>query len=558
MSSDERLANRSGTTLGHYRLEELLGRGGMGQVYRATDTRKGRVVALKLLNPDLADNAAFRSRFERESRVAATLNDPHVVPIHDWGEIDGLLYIDMRLVNGRDLHGILTTAGPFPAPRALHVLAQIADALDTAHAGGLVHRDVKPDNILVDARDFAYLADFGLAQAQTDTRLTTAGGTIGTFAYMAPERFGANDVGPAGDVYALACVLYETLSGNKPFAWAVTVEQLITAHLTAAPPVLGSPIDPVIARGMAKDPSLRFATAGALIEAARTAYGTSSGHSRNSIPTLVAPGSGSPDAGATFTPAQPPAGGPIIGFRADPPGPPRRRGSTVVVPLIAALLLAMAIVAGTSMIRSGTDSVGSATRIPDNQTAAGRAAPATPAPTTLVATYTAETAPSIAATPAVPTAIAAEAVAADAIDDAPPTVTATVEPVTSSTAPTPTVAARGAFDLGLPTPISQPACDGTGIVVVGNAVDQATYATEVQSYLTQYPGSRYLRTDQSCSSLRDRDDYGNVIYAVYVVAGRSVADICQVRNQLGGSTYGKWLDNTTDPTTYMSPSDCGA
>ncbi len=233
----------SGTRLGPYSIDELIGRGGMGEVYRATDTCKGRVVALKLLSPAIAGDPAARDRFLRESRVAAQLNDPHVIPIHDWGEIDGRLFIDMRLVDGRDLRTLLADTGPLPAERALKIVGQIADALDAAHRSGLCHRDVKPDNILVDDRDFAYLVDFGLAQADTDTRLTSTGTAIGSFGYMAPERFGSGTVGAPADIYALGCVLFECLSGVPPFASATTIERLITAHLTAPPPRLGAAVD---------------------------------------------------------------------------------------------------------------------------------------------------------------------------------------------------------------------------------------------------------------------------------------------------------------------------
>lgn len=593
MSVDEGFAaaDRCGTTLGPYAIEELLGRGGMGQVYRATDTRKDRVVALKLLNPDLADNEIFRGRFERESRVAAKLNDPHVVPIHDWGEIDGLLYIDMRLVKGQDLRSILGADGPLSPTRTVHVLAQVAEALDAAHDDGLVHRDVKPDNILVDRHDFTYLADFGLAQADTDTRLTTAGAAIGSFAYMAPERFGPNEVGAAGDVYALACVLYETLSGIQPFASATTIEQLITAHLTQPAPTLGSPIDPVIACGMAKEPAERYATAGALIAAARAAYEGATGHHRMSPPTVLPPtilppprpgesSGGIPGAGhaapPTRGPGHRPAGTPRphrpvatppLSVPLPPPGdsarlpaqgapfvptghytygapqplsppvaplnpsanhPPTQSRGMSAIPIalvVIALLLATGIGIGTWKLLSGSRTGGADAQAPGTSTHAVTPVPNATAP------QTAE--PSAGATqsqPGLPTSV--------------------------TTPPAPTTVGRGAFDLGLSTPISQPACDGTGIVVVGNAVNEATWASEVQGYLTQFPGSSYLRTDQSCSSLRHRDDNGNVIYAVYQVAGRTQADVCRLRNQLGGDSYGKWLDNTTDPTTNIPASQC--
>lgn len=533
--------DRTGTTLGPYAIAELLGRGGMGQVYRATDTRKGRTVALKLLNPEFADDQVFRDRFLRESRVAARINDPHVVPIHDWGEIDGLLFIDMRLVTGRDLRAILVEQGSLAPERAVAILGQVADALDAAHLDGLVHRDVKPDNVLVDARDFTYLADFGLAQGTADTRLTTAGTAIGSFGYMAPERFGADEVGAAGDIYALACVLYECIAGTQPFASATNLERLIAAHLNAEPPRTGTALDPVIVRGMAKNPRDRYPSAGALIDAARTAL-ASPGEASPGAPfpgTSAAPATLAPPTGhtterpaamnpavvnpASYSPTEIAAGSGARHFEPYPYAPqhhpqtPTRRSPVLAILVAIAVLLAGGIGVGAwVLLRDSDDGArtvadASLTTTPTAAAPPNTASQATPTPTT----------PSV-------------------------------------TTPSPAGSARAAFDLGLATPISTPACDGTGIVVVGNAVDPSNYAGEVQGYLTAFPGSSYLRTDQTCSSLRARDDNGNPIYAVYQVAGRTTADICRLRNQIGGTAYGKWLDNTTDPTTFITPSECGA
>lgn len=264
-------ADRSGSVLGDYTLQRLLGRGAMGEVYEARDSRRGRTVALKLLSPQFAGDALFRERFLRESRMAAQLSDPHVIPIHDWGEIDGFLFLDMRIVaGGGDLRKLLA-AGPLAPDRAVSIIEQIAHALDTAHAAGLVHRDVKPDNILIDTNDFAYLVDFGLAQTTTDPRLTDTGAAVGSFAYMAPERFGAGNIAtPATDIYALTCVLVECLTGSAPFG-AGDLQVLVAAHLNSPPPILHSPFDAVVARGMAKNPAERFVTAGELAHAATDA-----------------------------------------------------------------------------------------------------------------------------------------------------------------------------------------------------------------------------------------------------------------------------------------------
>ncbi|UPG66846.1 protein kinase domain-containing protein [Gordonia hongkongensis] len=262
-------SSRAGTTLGPYRIDRLLGRGGMGEVYEAYDTVRERRVALKLLPPHLVHDKDFRERFERESKTAAKLSDPHVIPIHDWGEKDGVLFIDMRLVDGQDLRKLLA-AGPLPAARAVAILGQVASALDAAHRNGLVHRDIKPDNILVDADDFAYLVDFGIAQGASDSRLTQIGTALGTLAYMAPERFGDDPAGPSSDNYALACVLYESVTGQTPYP-VKTDQGLMAAHITKEPPTMGGPLDPVIARGLAKDPAQRYPTARELIRAAASA-----------------------------------------------------------------------------------------------------------------------------------------------------------------------------------------------------------------------------------------------------------------------------------------------
>ena len=195
-----------GTPFGRYRLLTLLGRGGMGEVWRAHDTAIGRVVALKLLPPHLAGDQVFQERFRREAYAAAALNEPHVVPIHNFGEIDGRLYVDMRLVEGADLQTMLSD-GPLEAARAVMIVEQVATALDAAHQIGLVHRDVKPHNILVAKFDFAYLIDFGIARAADQTGLTSTGSTIGTWAYMAPERFSSGKADARADIYSLACVL---------------------------------------------------------------------------------------------------------------------------------------------------------------------------------------------------------------------------------------------------------------------------------------------------------------------------------------------------------------
>jgi YVTN family beta-propeller protein len=265
--------------VGSYRIDRLLGVGGMGEVYLAYDTDRDRYVALKLLPEALSGDEEYLRRFQRESHIAARLREPHVIPIHDYGEIDGQLFIDMRLVDGVDIGALLETDGPIAPERAVHLLGQVAQALDAAHADHLVHRDIKPSNILVTESDFVYVVDFGIARAigARQTPLTITGATIGTLHYMAPERFADQPIDGRADVYSLACVLHECLTGAPPFD-GKDLPALIYAHLYSSPPrasglAEGVPtaLDAVIARGMAKDPAGRFPSAGLLAAAAREA-----------------------------------------------------------------------------------------------------------------------------------------------------------------------------------------------------------------------------------------------------------------------------------------------
>lgn len=288
------------TPFGHYQLQKLIGRGGMGEVYQAYDSDTDRIVALKVLPPHLAQDATFQERFRRESHAAAGVSNPHVVPIHGYGEIDGRLYLDMRLIEGRNLGVMLTKTGkPLDPAFVVGIIEQVAEALDSAHQAGLTHRDVKPSNILIAHNDFVYLIDFGLARTAGDSGMTTAGSTLGTLAYMAPERFDAGKIDPRSDVYALACVLYECLTGERPYP-SDSLEQQIAGHMVSAPPRASekdprlAAFDDVIAKGMAKKPSKRYQSAGDLAAAARAALmvpvrttGRSGRHSAQRVPTRV-------------------------------------------------------------------------------------------------------------------------------------------------------------------------------------------------------------------------------------------------------------------------------
>ncbi|MET8797388.1 protein kinase [Nocardia sp. NPDC004568] len=270
----------TGQRLGCYRLERLLGQGGMGQVWLAhaepAGGRPGGRVALKLLPVELAADQTYRSRFEREAELAARLHDSHIVPIHAHGALDGRLFIEMEYVDGDDLGRVLRTNGPLTPQRAVDIVAQTAAALDAAHRAALVHRDVKPSNIVVRHDGFVYLIDFGIAHGAGSTALTASGLAVGTWAYMAPERFTGHTDARA-DIYSLGCVLYECLAGTRPFGDTDPARQMHD-HLTTAPPsvralVPGIPVelDRVIARALAKNPEDRYRTAGEFARAAQSA-----------------------------------------------------------------------------------------------------------------------------------------------------------------------------------------------------------------------------------------------------------------------------------------------
>jgi serine/threonine protein kinase len=255
-------------TLGDYRIEGIVGAGRMGVVYLAMDP-SGRKVALKVLRDDVAIDPIYRERFRREGRMLAALNHPHVIPIHGMGEIDGQLYIATRLTANtlRDL----IVAGPIAVDDAIVILAAVADALDAAHAAGVVHRDIKPANVLMDPGLRVYLTDFGLARDPTGFALTAPGQVLGTIDYMAPELLEGVRIGPATDIYALACLAVEVLTGQVPFPRDNDAATTY-AHVMGSPPSVSErrpelpvALDEVIAAGMAKSPDDRPATAGTLV-----------------------------------------------------------------------------------------------------------------------------------------------------------------------------------------------------------------------------------------------------------------------------------------------------
>jgi serine/threonine protein kinase len=278
MSQDQRI----GTELAGYRIDSFLGRGGMGVVYVAEHLRLRRRVALKVLANDLAQDGNFQERFVRESQLAASLDHPNIVPVYDAGEVDGLLYLSMRLVEGSDLKEIIEQEGPLDPQRVLRIMEQVGSALDTAHDSGLVHRDVKPQNMLVNkdsrGRERVFLSDFGLTKhTGSHSGLTATGTFIGTIDYVAPEQIEGKDVDGRTDIYALGCVLHECLSGTVPHQKDSEVA-VIYAHLSEVPPPVSSKrpgmspaVDAVVARAMARDKEDRFSSCEEMVDALRAA-----------------------------------------------------------------------------------------------------------------------------------------------------------------------------------------------------------------------------------------------------------------------------------------------
>jgi serine/threonine-protein kinase len=415
---------REGDRFGPYEVRGLLGSGGMGEVVRALDAEHEREVALKVLHPQWAGDESYRERFRREARVVARLREPHVVPIHRYGEIDGRLFLDMRLVEGEDLGSLLRRTGPLHPARAVDVVGQVARALDAAHADGLVHRDVKPSNVLLVGRadggdladsvvgdDFAYLVDFGIARPvgdETGPALTGTGLAIGSTEYMAPERFHGRALSAATDVYSLACVLFEALTGERPFPPGDAVSQMY-AHVNSAPrpPSEVRPggsggvdlavLDGVVLRGLAKDPAQRWTSAGGMAAAARAALGVNGIEvprpaerppgAHGTAPTTVGVAGDPGRAGTAQQPlpaptavqqgpfqgqgpvgGQGPAGGAPLGGMPQPPGPPpwapqqqgrrepaRRggRGLLVLVVVLALVAAGLAVWAAVATARAG-------------------------------------------------------------------------------------------------------------------------------------------------------------------------------------------------------------
>ena len=275
-----------GSTFAGYRIEGVIGRGGMGVVYRATDVALDRTVALKLVAPELAGDAGFRDRFLRESRLAAAIEHPHILPVHAAGEADGALYLVMRFVDGEDLRSRLAREGRLAPPAAVALAGQIAGALDAAHANGLVHRDVKPGNVLIGSGGEGYLCDFGLTKPMAaDRSVTESGQFLGTLDYVAPEQIEGGEIDGRADQYALGCVLYECLAGRPPFDGSSGMA-VMWAHMHEAAPSLHehrlelpAALDGVIRRALAKSPDSRYGSCAEFVDSAQSVVGSAGGSS---------------------------------------------------------------------------------------------------------------------------------------------------------------------------------------------------------------------------------------------------------------------------------------
>lgn len=492
-----------GEVFAGYQIVRSLGSGGMGEVYLAKHPRLPRRDALKVLRADVSADPEYRARFEREADLASTLWHPHIVAVHDRGESDGQLWITMDFVDGADAAQLAHRRYPYgiPVPEVLEIVSGIGDALDYAHEQRLLHRDVKPANILLteshSGKRRILLTDFGIARLVHDTSgLTATGMTLGSVGYAAPEQLTGSALDGRSDQYALACTAFHLLSGRPPFINS-NPAVVIGNHLSTPPPPLSAlrpdltALDTVLQTAMAKDPSHRFPSCHTFATALADA---GAGLNRPNEPTRP----------AMKTPA------PQHDQQTQPTSSVRTRAMIALAAVGVLLIIGLVAFIGARLGQHQQPSAPAATSPPRNLqfTTPRQSGEGGPDPG----------APSTAAEPTAPS--------------------------DSGTQPAPP--ARGG-DLGLTQPISRPACDGQGIVILGSVTTPGLYAAGVQRLLDAHPGAFYLRTDQTCPSLRAATEEGNPIYAVYRLGGVTQAQVCAAVRQSGGDAYGKWLDSTTDP-----------
>ena len=506
-----------GQVFAGYRIVRLLGIGGMGEVYLVQHPRLPRQEALKILPSAVSADPQFRARFAREADIAATLWHPHIVAVHDRGEDDGQLWITMDYVEGKDAAQLLRDRYPhgMPPTEVFEIVSAIAEALDYAHERYLLHRDVKPANILItDARQGdrrILLADFGIARDTFDaTGLTATNVTVGSVAYAAPEQLTGQPLDGRADQYALAATAFHLLTGTPPFS-NTNPAVVIGNHLSSPPPRLASirgdlaDIDEVFDKAMAKEPHQRFPTcrafAAALAGIGARVAGLSDATQR-AIPASAAPTMYASSA----TPAPEPTAH-------------EEYSSGRWVPIagaIAAGLLAVGLVAflGARL---------------------GQPSPPAAQPQPTVSPW-----PETIGTPDPPRTV---------IQTAPPVTVTQPAPVPAPSPPTvpPRPRAATSGDLGLRQPMSRPACNGQYIVILGSVTTAGLYEAGVQRLLDANPGAFYLRTDQTCPSLRATTEDGDPIYAVFVPGGTTQAEMCARVRAYGSGAYGKRLDYSSDP-----------
>jgi serine/threonine-protein kinase len=509
-----------GAVFAGYTIVRLLGTGGMGEVYLVQHPRLPRLEALKILAETVSADPEYRARFAREADIAASLWHPHVVAVHDRGEHDGQLWIAMDYVEGTDAAQLMRDRYRRGMPRAeaLGIVSAIADALDYAHERYLLHRDVKPANILLtdprmgDRR--ILLADFGIARAANEANgLTATNVTVGSVAYAAPEQLTGKVLDGRADQYALACTAFHLLTGAPPFANS-NPAVLIGNHLSSPPPRLGGlrtdlgGIDNVLARAMAKEPFQRFDTCR---EFAAALTGGDAGIAAASAVTQFATPIPAPSRQVAYPE-------PAVPGRSDA-GLTSRHITLMAVGIAA--LVAVGIVAFIGA-RLGQPSAPPPT-----------AAPPQPSP------YWEE--PEMSKPP--PETVGPPGTVtrtATVTQPAPP-------PIPVPAPPPPRTPQAPSGDLGLTTRMSRPACNGQGIVILGSVTTPGQYPEGVQRLLDAHPGASYIRTDQSCPSLRQADDEGDPIYAVYRPAGTTQSQVCAGVDAAGSGAYGKWMNYTTDP-----------